>query len=90
MSLIEAVECGVPIVSYQCPCGPKDLISEHQDGFLVPLGDEKMMADRICTLIEDEEFRHQMGQAARVKAKNYHLENIIRRWMDLFNGLVKA
>lgn len=90
MSLIEAVECGVPIVSYQCPCGPRELINDGLDGFLVPVGNEEMMADRICALIEDEEMRHRMGKAAKAKAKDYHLENIIRQWMDLFNDLVKS
>lgn len=88
--IVEAMECGVPVVSYQCPYGPKDLISEGEDGFLVPVGDEQMMADRICTLIEDEQLRRRMGVAAKEKAKLYHLDIIIDRWMQLFNDLVKS
>lgn len=88
--IVEAMECGVPVVSYQCPYGPKDLISEGKDGFLVPVGDEQMMADRICTLIEDEQLRRRMGVAAKDKAKQYHLDIIIDRWMQLFNDLVKT
>ena len=88
--IVEAMECGVPVVSYQCPYGPKDLISEGKDGFLVPVGDEQMMADRICTLIEDEQLRRKMGVAAKEKAKQYHLDIIIDRWMKLFNDLVKS
>ena len=88
--IVEAMECGVPVVSYQCPYGPKDLISEGKDGFLVPVGDEQMMSDRICTLIEDEQLRRRMGVAAKDKAKQYHLDIIIDRWMQLFNDLVKT
>ena len=88
--IVEAMECGVPVVSYQCPFGPKDLITEGVDGYLVPVGDEQMMAERICTLIEDDELRHRMGKAARIKAKNYHQENIVQQWMNLFNELVDS
>ena len=85
--IVEAMECGVPVVSYQCPYGPKDLISEGKDGFLVPVGDERLMAARICTLIEDESLRKSMGRAAKVKAQNYHIESIVGQWMDLFREL---
>ncbi len=87
--IIEAMECGVPFVSYQCPCGPKDLITEGVDGFLVPVNDEEAMANRICQLIEDEELRKTMGQAAKEKARNYHIDNITKQWMTLFNEVIK-
>ena len=86
--IIEAMECGVPFVSYQCPCGPKDLITEGVDGFLVPVNDEETMANRICQLIEDEELRRAMGQAAKEKARNYHIDNITKQWMTLFNEVI--
>lgn len=86
--IIEAMECGVPFVSYQCPCGPRDLITEGVDGFLVPVNDEETMANRICQLIEDEELRKTMGHAAKEKARNYHIDNITKQWMTLFNEVI--
>lgn len=86
--IVEAMECGLPVVSYQCPCGPKDIITDGKDGFLVPVNDEQMLAERVCSLIEDENLRHQMAQEARVRAQHYHVENIAQRWMDLFNELI--
>lgn len=86
--IVEAMECGLPVVSYQCPCGPKDIITDGKDGFLVPVNDEQMLAERICSLIEDENLRHKMAQEARVRAQHYHVENIAQRWMDLFNELI--
>ena len=83
------MECGVPVVSYKCPCGPKDIISDGKDGFLVPLENEQMMANRICQLIEDEELRQRMGAAAKEKAQRYHVDEIAKRWMILFNDLVQ-
>lgn len=86
--LIEAIECGLPVVSYQCPYGPKDIISDGVDGYLVPVNDELALADRICHLIEDEELRHKMGLAAKMKAKKYHKESIAKQWMQLFESVM--
>ena len=82
--LIEAMECGVPVVSYDCPSGPRDIITDGEDGFLVPTGDETAMAERICHLIEHTEQRKRMGAAAARKAKEYAPENIAAKWMRLF------
>ena len=90
MSMIESLECGVPVVSYECPCGPKEIILDGSNGFLVPVDDEQALSNRICQLIEDEGLRHQMGQAAKLKAKDYHLDHIINQWMDLFRDLTKS
>ena len=88
MSLLEAMECGLPVVSYDCPHGPREIISDGSDGYLIPVNDENMMADRICRLIEDDELRKKMGQAAKIKAQSYQIESIIDRWMNLFNELL--
>jgi glycosyltransferase involved in cell wall biosynthesis len=85
---IEAMSSGLPVVSYACPCGPRDIITDGKDGFLVPVNDEKQLADRICYLIEHEEERKQMGQTALEKSRQYSLDKIMARWRDLFNTLV--
>ncbi len=88
--IVEAMECGLPVVSYQCPCGPKDIITDGKDGFLVSVNDEQMLAEKICSLIEDENLRHQMASEARLRAQHYHVENIAHRWMDLFNEVISC
>lgn len=85
--IVEAMSCGMPVVSYACPCGPKDIITEGKDGYLVPPGDEERLAERICFLIEHEEKRREMGNAAAEKSKQYAIEPIIRQWMTLFHEL---
>lgn len=85
--LIEALECGVPVVSYDCPCGPKDIITDGKDGFLVPSGNEEILAEKICYLIEHPEVRLKMGRAAKVKAENYSESKIGAQWMSLFKSL---
>lgn len=86
--IVEAMECGLPVVSYQCPCGPKDIITDGKDGFLVPVNDEHLLTERICSLIEDENLRRQIAFEAKIRAQHYHVENIAQRWMDLFNELI--
>lgn len=82
--LVEAMSVNLPVVSYQCPAGPKDIITDGQDGFLIPKGDEVLFADRLCWLIEHDEERRQMGQMAYLKSQNYTIDKIISRWMQLF------
>lgn len=89
MVLVEAMSCGLPVVSYDCPYGPQNIISNGVDGFLVPVEDEEMLANRICELIENEGLRKQMGAAAREKARHYSLDRIIPIWMELFDELVR-
>jgi glycosyltransferase involved in cell wall biosynthesis len=86
--IVEAMECGLPAVSYQCPCGPKDIITNGKDGFLVPVNDEQMLAERICSLIENEDLRRQMASDARLRAQYYHVESIAQRWMKLFEEVM--
>ena len=88
--LIEAMSGGLPVISYACPCGPKDIIRDGIDGFLVPPGDETMLAERICQLIEDERLRRKMGAAAQERAKEFSLEKVIPMWTSLFEELVKV
>ena len=87
--LVEAMECGLPVVSYQCPCGPKDIISDGSDGFLVSINDEQAFADRICELIENQDVRKQMGVAGKLTARKYHVEIIAQQWMTLFENVMK-
>ena len=90
MAMIESLECGVPVVSYKCPCGPQEIITDGKNGFLVPVGDEQAMADRICQLIEDENLRVSMGALAKAKAQDYQIETIIKRWMGIFREILES
>ncbi len=84
MVLIEGMQMGLPAISYACPCGPKDIIDDGVDGFLVTMGDETMMAEKICALIEDEHRLEGMREMARKKAEKFNLQTIIAKWMAVF------
>ena len=89
MVIIEAMKCGIPAVSFACPCGPKDIITNGKDGFLVENGNTQKLAERICYLIEHDEERKGMGGHAIETAKKYDINEIGKRWVSLFNNLLK-
>lgn len=86
--LAEAESLGVPVISYACPCGPKDIIRESEDGFLVTPGDKQTFAERLRLLIEDRELRKAMGRRAKENAQRFTLEHIMPQWEVLFRKLL--
>lgn len=87
MVLIEAMECGLPLVSFDCECGPKDVIKERENGFLVPLGNISILANRICELIESKDMRLEMGKKSKEMAAAYQIDIIMKYWITLFSDL---
>lgn len=82
--LVEAMACGLPCISFDCPVGPSEIISEGKDGFLVPLGDTDLLAERMEWLISHPDERMKMGEAAREDAQRFEKEKIMKQWMLLF------
>ena len=87
--LVEAMSVGLPVVSYACPCGPSDIIADGENGYLIPIGDEGMFVDRVCSLIEDKEKRISMGRKSKEMSTQYDVDKIRDRWMSLFEELRK-
>ena len=89
MVLIEAMSAGLPCISYDCPTGPADIISNGQDGYLVDLNDEKKFIEMLIKLMQNETLRESMGVQAREKAKSYLPESIMPKWQALFEELTR-
>lgn len=89
MVLGEAMSCGLPVVAFTCPCGPKDIIKDKEDGILVENGNIKRLADEICYLIENEDIRKEMGHKARINVTRFKIENIAKEWDTLFKELLE-
>ena len=87
--LAEAMSIGLPCVSFACPCGPKDIIRNGEDGILCENGNIQELANGICKLIEDEQLRKEMGRKAAINIQRYNLDNIMQQWDNLFKELIK-
>lgn len=87
MVLLEAQAFGLPIVAFQCKCGPKDIVSDGMNGYLVPEGDTAGMAQRLETLMKDVTLRKRMGLKAKESASRFNEEAIMEKWMNTFQTL---
>ena len=83
----EAMSCGLPVVAFDCPYGPADIITDGQDGFLIKNRDIHAFAEKVCLLIENPELRKMMGQAGVLSAQRYDASRIMPMWKDLFDHL---
>lgn len=86
MVLIEAQTLGLPIVSFDCPHGPSDIIKNGVNGILVENGNVEKLALAIEKLIENNEFRKQLSVKSLENAKKYNLENIFNQWETVLNA----
>ena len=85
MVLLEAMSFGLPVVSFTCPCGPKDIIKNNEDGFLVDLENIEKMAEKIKKLIVDEEKRILFGKNAQKNIQRFSKNKIMKDWKKLFS-----
>ena len=89
MFLLEAMACGLPIVSYACECGPRDLIVDGETGILIEeKQDYKRLAEGIIRLIQDDELRKKMGRKAKDRSSLFSQESVMQRWTELFTELI--
>lgn len=87
MVLLEAMACGVPCISFDCPYGPADIIRNGEDGFLVEHLNTRALANSICQLIEQPELRKRFGEKAKKNITRYSKDNVMKQWTELFNEL---
>lgn len=85
MVLLEAQAAGLPVVSFECKCGPKDVLTDGVDGILVKEGNVEGLAQGLLKLIKDETLRKQMGIAAYKNSERFSEEKVMANWVELFN-----
>ena len=87
--LVEAMSCGLPCVSFDCPYGPSDIIRDGEDGFLVENGNIQQLAEKMELLINNKELREWLGVRARLNAARFTSDNIMPQWTKLFETIVQ-
>lgn len=90
MVIVEAMSCGLPVVSFACPCGPRDIVSNGVDGLLVDNGDVKELAEAILRLTGDDDKRRLMGEKARTNARRFDMDVIAGKWLEVFKTTMNS
>lgn len=85
MVLIEAMACGLPVVSFACQSGPSDIISNGIDGYLVENRNEEQLIQKLEELITNNHLRKEMGKNAIKKSMNFNQRYIMEKWIKLIN-----
>lgn len=81
--LTEANACSVPAVSYDCPVGPNEIITDGVDGLLVEPENVEQFAEKLLVLIKDDHLREEMGKKAYESSKRFAMERILQQWVEL-------
>ncbi|MCC9061740.1 glycosyltransferase family 4 protein [Flavobacterium piscisymbiosum] len=87
MVLLEAQSFGLPVIAYDCPEGPGQIINNGENGYLIENDNVTDFSDKLFMLIEDEELRKKIGKNAKSNSLNFTEERIIKKWMFLFDEL---
>lgn len=90
MVMIEGMACGLPVVSFDCKCGPKDIIRQGENGLLVADGDIAGLADALMEVMGDDDRRKRMSRHARKITDTYAEEAVMGRWSRLFASITRA
>ncbi|MEV6865655.1 glycosyltransferase family 4 protein [Streptosporangium subroseum] len=90
MVMIEAMSHALPVVAFDCPTGPADVLTSEVDGLLVPPRDVDALAAALIRLIGDRELRQRMGAAAARTAQDYTPETVTPLWEKLFGELLEG
>ena len=87
MVIIEAMACGLPVVSFDCPWGPGSIINNGEDGLLVENGNVEKMAEALIMMIQHPEKRKRMAAKAIENVQRFSIEKIAEKWKSLFESL---
>ncbi|CCX47675.1 glycosyltransferase [Bacteroides sp. CAG:927] len=87
MVMIEAMSCGLPVVTFDYKCGPRDIITPEVNGLIVPNGDIQAFADALARVMTDTEMRSRMGREALRVTERYSLDSVMKSWNNLFEKL---
>ncbi len=87
MVLLEAMACGLPIVAFDCPSGPRHIVDHGTNGLLIRDGDVEALTAGLLELIEHDGRRAAMAAAAFETSRGYTMDAVAKRWLDLFTDL---
>lgn len=90
MVLVEAMAFGCPVVAFDCPCGPREIIRDGIDGLLVPDGDVPALAAAMERMMGDEALRGRLGKAGPAVRERFGIDKVAVMWKDLFDEVLAS
>ncbi len=87
MVLVEAMACGLPVISFDCPCGPKDIICDQEDGILVDNGNVDKLSKAMIFLMKNHDICVKMAINGQKNVLRFKIDTIAERWKSLFESL---
>lgn len=88
MVLLEAMSCGLPIVAFDCPTGPGEILTNGSDGILINKNDTDQYAKAIISFLDDKEKRIKYGSKGRINVEKYNIDKIMKQWESLFKEII--
>lgn len=88
MVLLEALSVGLPVISYDSPTGPKHILTDHEDSFLVPYKNLDIFTEKLKLLMQNENVLREMGQKGHENVRRFAIETVIQNWKNLFKSLI--
>ena len=88
MVMIEAMACGLPVVTFDYKCGPRDIIDHESNGLLVKDGDIAGLAEALMRLMDDKDLRQKMGENAKLVVERYAEDRVMGEWQKLYKKLL--
>ena len=87
--IVEAMACGLPVISFDCENGPRSIITNGEEGYLIPTFDLDLFSSRLVQLMNDVDLRKNMGDKGRKKSRCYQIESVGNRWKLIFDELMQ-
>ena len=88
MVILEAMACGLPVVAFDCPWGPRSIVTEGKDGLLAENGNVNELSDGLFQLMNNDSLRLLMSKGCLNKVNQYKIEIIAGKWRDIFNEVL--
>ena len=85
--LVEAQSCGIPTIAFDCPTGPRNIINDGKDGYLIENRNTEQFIKKLDDLMNNNEMRWKMGDNAFENSKRFDVETITEKWIKLFNEI---
>lgn len=86
--ILEAMACGLPVISTDCKSGPREILKNGRYGLLVPVGDEIALSDGMLKLLKDSECRKGLARAGKERVKDFSVDKIIKHYESVIYGSV--